>query len=148
MQRSFSLLFLSILWTSILLFLSVYLLISVFLSLLLKSSSQKVKLKFTYISLLLGDVLDRLFFYHLEKNHLNVCAHINFRPLFCYCGVFFYVMMMFPPDHLLSYVVTGGTKFASCFICKEQGHLSKNCPQNAHGIYPKVHCFVYCKWLQ
>lgn len=36
----------------------------------------------------------------------------------------------------------GGTKFASCFICNEQGHLSKNCPKNTHGIYPKV-CFVH-----
>ena len=32
----------------------------------------------------------------------------------------------------------GGTKFASCFICNEGGHLSKNCPKNTHGIYPKV----------
>ncbi|KAL9689943.1 hypothetical protein QQ045_010334 [Rhodiola kirilowii] len=31
----------------------------------------------------------------------------------------------------------GGTKFASCFVCNEQGHLSKNCPKNTHGIYPK-----------
>ena len=33
----------------------------------------------------------------------------------------------------------GGTKFASCFICKGQGHISKNCPQNKHGVYPMVH---------
>ena len=33
----------------------------------------------------------------------------------------------------------GGTKFASCFICNERGHLSKNCPKNTHGIYPKVY---------
>ena len=32
----------------------------------------------------------------------------------------------------------GGTKFASCFVCKQQGHLSKDCPENKHGIYPKV----------
>ncbi|GFY81917.1 hypothetical protein Acr_02g0001570 [Actinidia rufa] len=31
----------------------------------------------------------------------------------------------------------GGTKFANCFICNESGHLSKNCPRNTHGIYPK-----------
>lgn len=34
----------------------------------------------------------------------------------------------------------GGTKFASCFICKGQGHISKNCPENKHGIYPMVQC--------
>ncbi|XP_057721845.1 uncharacterized protein LOC130935931 isoform X2 [Arachis stenosperma] len=39
-------------------------------------------------------------------------------------------------------VCLGGTKFAECFFCKQQGHLSKNCPQNAHGIYPKG---GYCK---
>jgi hypothetical protein len=33
---------------------------------------------------------------------------------------------------------TGGTKFASCFVCKQQGHLSKDCPENKHGVYPKV----------
>nr|XP_025628245.1 uncharacterized protein LOC112721391 [Arachis hypogaea] len=33
----------------------------------------------------------------------------------------------------------GGTKFAKYFVCK-QGYLSKNCPQNAHDIYPKSGC--------
>lgn len=36
----------------------------------------------------------------------------------------------------------GGTKFASCFICNERGHLSKNCPKNSHGIYPKVYLLL------
>lgn len=40
-------------------------------------------------------------------------------------------------------MVVGGTKFASCFICKGRGHLSKDCPKNAHGIYPKVHQIGY-----
>lgn len=38
-----------------------------------------------------------------------------------------------------SFDVTGGTRYANCFICNESGHLSKNCPKNTHGIYPKVH---------
>ncbi|RVW13443.1 Actin-depolymerizing factor 1 [Vitis vinifera] len=38
----------------------------------------------------------------------------------------------------------GGTKFASCFICNEHGHLSKNCPKNSHGIYPKGGCCKIC----
>lgn len=40
----------------------------------------------------------------------------------------------------------GGTKFAECFVCKQRGHLSKNCPQNAHGIYPKVSSFFLYSW--
>lgn len=36
----------------------------------------------------------------------------------------------------------GGTRFAKCFICNESGHLSKNCPKNTHGIYPKVHIYI------
>ncbi|PON90865.1 ADF/Cofilin/Destrin [Trema orientale] len=38
----------------------------------------------------------------------------------------------------------GGTKFATCFICNETGHLSKNCPKNTHGIYPKGGCCKIC----
>lgn len=30
----------------------------------------------------------------------------------------------------------GMNKFATCFICNEQGHLSKDCPNNTNGIYP------------
>ncbi|XP_044759805.1 inner centromere protein A-like [Coccinella septempunctata] len=28
-------------------------------------------------------------------------------------------------------------KYASCFICKEQGHISRQCPDNERGLYPK-----------
>uniref|UniRef100_A0A8D8W6X2 Zinc finger CCHC domain-containing protein 9 n=1 Tax=Cacopsylla melanoneura TaxID=428564 RepID=A0A8D8W6X2_9HEMI len=28
-------------------------------------------------------------------------------------------------------------KFAQCFICKEQGHISNQCPDNPRGLYPK-----------
>ncbi|RDX91432.1 Shypothetical protein [Mucuna pruriens] len=38
----------------------------------------------------------------------------------------------------------GGTKFAECFVCNQRGHLSKNCPQNTHGIYPKGGCCKIC----
>ncbi|CAF2323460.1 unnamed protein product [Brassica napus] len=37
-----------------------------------------------------------------------------------------------------------GTKFASCFICKEHGNISKNCPQNKHGVYPMGGCCKVC----
>ncbi|XP_072393913.1 uncharacterized protein [Diabrotica undecimpunctata] len=28
-------------------------------------------------------------------------------------------------------------KYAQCFICNEQGHISRQCPDNARGLYPK-----------
>lgn len=28
-------------------------------------------------------------------------------------------------------------KFAQCFICKEQGHIARQCPDNNRGLYPK-----------
>ena len=31
----------------------------------------------------------------------------------------------------------GGAKFASCFVCKQQGHLSAQCPKNSRGVYPR-----------
>lgn len=39
----------------------------------------------------------------------------------------------------------GGTGFAECFVCKTKGHLSKNCPTNPHGIYPKGGCCKLCQ---
>lgn len=32
---------------------------------------------------------------------------------------------------------TGELKWASCFICKEVGHISSACPKNDKGIYPR-----------
>lgn len=54
------------------------------------------------------------------------------------------IQLMFPSCVLLMLVNfpplnnAGGTRFASCFICNERGHLSKDCPKNTHGVYPKV----------
>ncbi|CAG9857896.1 unnamed protein product [Phyllotreta striolata] len=28
-------------------------------------------------------------------------------------------------------------KFAQCFVCNEQGHIARQCPDNARGLYPK-----------
>merc|ERR1711874_661978 len=35
-------------------------------------------------------------------------------------------------------------RFAVCFICKEQGHLAKACPDNPKGLYPKGGGCVFC----
>jgi len=34
--------------------------------------------------------------------------------------------------------------FATCFICKEEGHLAKACPDNPKGLYPKGGGCVFC----
>lgn len=34
--------------------------------------------------------------------------------------------------------------FATCFICKEQGHISSQCPSNPKGVYPKGGSCLNC----
>ena len=38
----------------------------------------------------------------------------------------------------------GALKFASCFICKQIGHISRDCPQNPNGLYPNGGCCHIC----
>ena len=38
----------------------------------------------------------------------------------------------------------GSLPFASCFICKRKGHISKDCPENPNGLYPKGGCCHIC----
>ncbi|XP_059617486.1 uncharacterized protein LOC132262285 [Phlebotomus argentipes] len=35
--------------------------------------------------------------------------------------------------------------FATCFKCKEMGHISKQCPKNSSGIYPDGGCCSKCQ---
>jgi len=35
-------------------------------------------------------------------------------------------------------------RFAVCFICKQEGHLAKTCPDNPNGLYPKGGGCVFC----
>lgn len=37
----------------------------------------------------------------------------------------------------------GGGRFAKCLLCYGHGHFSYNCPQNGHGIDPKVFFFSF-----
>ncbi|ESP01285.1 hypothetical protein LOTGIDRAFT_111655, partial [Lottia gigantea] len=34
--------------------------------------------------------------------------------------------------------------YATCFICHEKGHLSKQCPDNPRGLYPNGGCCKEC----
>ena len=38
----------------------------------------------------------------------------------------------------------GSLPFASCFICNKKGHISKDCPENANGLYPNGGCCHIC----
>merc|ERR1712058_217833 len=35
-------------------------------------------------------------------------------------------------------------RFAVCFICKQEGHLAKACPDNPKGLYPNGGGCVFC----
>jgi Zinc knuckle len=39
---------------------------------------------------------------------------------------------------------SGKLPFAECFVCGQKGHLSSQCSQNEHGIYPKGGCCKIC----
>lgn len=40
--------------------------------------------------------------------------------------------------------VDGSLPFATCFICKQMGHISKDCKQNANGLYVNGGCCHIC----
>jgi hypothetical protein len=39
----------------------------------------------------------------------------------------------------------GILKYASCFVCKAMGHLSRDCPKNLNGLYPQGGCCHICR---
>lgn len=39
---------------------------------------------------------------------------------------------------------TQGFKYAHCFICKEQGHIARECPDNPRGLYPDGGACMLC----
>ena len=38
----------------------------------------------------------------------------------------------------------GALPYATCFVCNGRGHLSRDCPENANGLYPKGGCCHIC----
>jgi hypothetical protein len=57
----------------------------------------------------------------------------------CYaCGVEGHSTKNCPGRGLRKKEATGKSlyPFATCFVCKEIGHISRECPKNARGIYP------------
>jgi zinc finger CCHC domain-containing protein 9 len=44
-------------------------------------------------------------------------------------------------------VEAGTYPYATCFICKEQGHISKQCPDNPRGLYPNGNFIIEYNFL-
>ena len=41
-----------------------------------------------------------------------------------------------------------GLPFAECFVCKEKGHITSNCPTNGNGIYPDGGSCKICRSVE
>ena len=41
-----------------------------------------------------------------------------------------------------------GLPFAQCFVCKEKGHITSNCPTNGNGIYPDGGSCKICRSVE
>ena len=41
-----------------------------------------------------------------------------------------------------------GLPFAECFVCKQKGHITTNCPTNGNGIYPLGGSCMICRSIE
>lgn len=41
-----------------------------------------------------------------------------------------------------------GLQFAQCFVCKEKGHITSNCPTNGNGVYPDGGSCKICRSVE
>lgn len=77
--------------------------------------------------------------YHCRKagHMLSECPELNTQIDFTSSGICFKCGST-EHTHFECKVTKGEEyKFASCFICREQGHIAKQCPDNPKGLYPQ-----------
>lgn len=72
----------------------------------------------------------------LLLQYIVLCIMLSHHHSSCVaiCGKCYIVTMnacVCTPTH------TGEFPYAKCFICNEMGHLSRSCPDNPRGLYPK-----------
>lgn len=66
--------------------------------------------------------------------HSSSCYYFSFENI-RFCSYF---------DFIYAYALGDAYPYATCFICKEVGHISKDCPQNERGLYPNGGCCLEC----
>jgi hypothetical protein len=69
-----------------------------------------------------------------EVQH-DICCQICFN-----CGGYDHTLKNCPAPRDRA----GNLPFAKCFICKQPGHISRDCPENANGLYPNGGCCHIC----
>ena len=76
------------------------------------------------------------------KTHQNEEIVIDERQkLICYnCGSADHPLRECPKPRTKD----GSLPYAKCFICKGSGHISRDCPENPNGLYPKGGCCHIC----
>ncbi|MCP9262106.1 Zinc knuckle [Dirofilaria immitis] len=47
-----------------------------------------------------------------------------------------YCRVVIVKTFVVRFYIYSGFPYATCFVCKQQGHLSRDCDKNANGIYP------------
>ncbi|RYZ83929.1 MAG: hypothetical protein EOP04_19000 [Proteobacteria bacterium] len=81
-----------------------------------------------------------------KRGHfLKDCPKANTRThdsaIYCFnCGSHDHTLKSCPDERDRS----GRLPYAKCFVCQALGHLSRDCPENANGLYPKGGCCHIC----